>query len=203
MTHMFNDTPPLHHRGPGPVSAALAAAGRGEVALEVMDDGVHLAPATVAMLFDLVGDQSIALVTHARSASGMPEGTYLGGRDVVVSGRTARFVEGGAIAGWVATLLDVVLWFVESGASRCWTPLPLPRPPPARPSRFAAVVRPWLATLPTSWSSTRICRFKPTKVTQTDTEHLPGSGLDLRTGDPVFELLNESIMCSLIVWTTR
>jgi N-acetylglucosamine-6-phosphate deacetylase len=115
VTHVFNGMPPLHHRAPGPVSAALAAAGRGEAVLEVIGDGVHLAPATVAMLFDLVGAQSIALVTDAMSASGMPEGTYtLGGQDVVVSGRTARLVDGGSIAGGVATLLDVVRWCVQS-----------------------------------------------------------------------------------------
>lgn len=115
VTHVFNGMPPLHHRAPGPVSAALAAAGRGEAVLEVIGDGVHLAPATVRMLFDLVGAQGICLITDAMSASGMPDGTYtLGGQDVVVAGRTARLVEGGSIAGGVATLLDVVRWCVQS-----------------------------------------------------------------------------------------
>jgi N-acetylglucosamine-6-phosphate deacetylase len=115
VTHVFNGMPPLHHRAPGPVSAALAAAGRGEAVLEVIGDGVHLAPATVRMLFDLVGAQGICLITDAMSASGMPDGTYtLGGQDVTVEGRTARLVEGGSIAGGVATMLDVVRWCVQS-----------------------------------------------------------------------------------------
>ena len=115
VTHVFNGMPPLHHRAPGPVSAALAAAGRGEAVLEVIADGVHLAPATVRMLFDLVGAQGICLITDAMSASGMPDGTYaLGGQDVTVEGRTARLVEGGSIAGGVATMLDVVRWCVQS-----------------------------------------------------------------------------------------
>ena len=115
VTHIFNGMPPLHHRAPGPVSAALAAAGRGEAVLEVIADGVHLAPATVRMLFDLVGAQGICLITDAMSASGMPEGTYtLGGQDVTVEGRTARLVEGGSIAGGVATMLDVVRWCVQT-----------------------------------------------------------------------------------------
>ena len=100
VTHVFNGMPPLHHRAPGPVSACLAAAGRGEAVLEVIADGVHLAPATVRMLFDLVGAQGICLITDAMAASGMPDGTYtLGGQDVIVSGRTARLVEGSSIAG--------------------------------------------------------------------------------------------------------
>ena len=115
VTHVFNGMPPLHHRAPGPVSAALAAAGRGEAVLEVIADGVHLAPATVRMLFDLVGAQGICLITDAMSASGMPDGTYtLGGQDVIVAGRTARLVEGSSIAGGVSTMLDVVRWCVHS-----------------------------------------------------------------------------------------
>jgi len=115
VTHVFNGMAPLHHRAPGPVSAALAAGARGEAILEVIGDGVHLAPATVRMLFDVVGAQGIALITDSMAASGMPEGTYtLGGQDVIVSGRTARLAGGNSIAGGVATLLDVVRWCVQS-----------------------------------------------------------------------------------------
>ena len=115
VTHVFNGMPTLHHRAPGPVAACLAAAARGEAILEVIGDGVHLASATVRMLFDLVGAQGICLITDAMSASGMPDGTYtLGGQDVIVSGRTARLAEGNSIAGGVATLLDVVRWTVHS-----------------------------------------------------------------------------------------
>ena len=119
VTHVFNGMPPLHHRSPGPVAAALGSAGRGEAVLEVVGDGVHLAPETVRMLFETVGPGSLALITDSMAASGMPEGRYtLGGRDVVVDGRTARLAEGGSIAGGVATLLEVVRWCVtEVGIS--------------------------------------------------------------------------------------
>ncbi len=113
VTHVFNGMPPLHHRSPGPVAACLAQAARGGAVLEVIGDGVHLAADTVRMLFDLVGPQAICLITDAMAASGMPDGPYtLGGRDVLVEGRTARLAEGGSIAGGVATLLDVVRWCV-------------------------------------------------------------------------------------------
>jgi N-acetylglucosamine-6-phosphate deacetylase len=114
VTHVFNGMPPLHHRSPGPVAAALGSAGRGEAVLEVVGDGVHLAAETVRMLFETVGPDSLALITDAMAASGMPEGRYsLGGRDVVVDGRTARLADGGSIAGGVATLLEVVRWCVR------------------------------------------------------------------------------------------
>ena len=115
VTHVFNGMPPMHHRSPGPVAAALGAAARGDAVLEVVGDGVHLDAETVRMLFEVVGAGSIALVTDAMAASGMPEGRYsLGGRDVVVDGRTARLADGGAIAGGVATLLEVVRWCVDA-----------------------------------------------------------------------------------------
>lgn len=113
VTHVFNGMPPLHHRSPGPVAAALGSAARGEAVLEVVGDSVHLSAETVRMLFETVGPDSLALITDAMAASGMPDGRYrLGGREVVVEGRTARLADGGAIAGGVATLLDVLRWCV-------------------------------------------------------------------------------------------
>lgn len=67
--------PPPHHRTPGPVSAALAVDGRGEGILQMVADSVLLAPATLAMLFNLVGAQGIALFSDAMAASGMPDGS--------------------------------------------------------------------------------------------------------------------------------
>ncbi|MEO7235477.1 MAG: amidohydrolase family protein [Lapillicoccus sp.] len=119
VTHVFNGMPPMHHRSPGPVAAALGAAARGEAVLEVVGDGVHLDGETVRMLFEVVGAANLALITDAMAASGMPEGVYsLGGREVVVDGRTARLADGGAIAGGVATAVEVVRWCVqEAGVS--------------------------------------------------------------------------------------
>ncbi len=114
VTHVFNGMPPMHQRSPGPVAAALGVAARGDAVLEVVGDGIHLAAETVRMLFEVVGSGNLALVTDAMAAAGMPEGRYsLGGRDVVVDGRTARLAGGGAIAGGVATLLEVVRWCVH------------------------------------------------------------------------------------------
>ena len=119
VTHVFNGMPPLHHRSPGPVAACLGQAAAGDAVLEVVGDGVHLAAGTVRMLFEVVGPAGLDLVTDSMAASGMPEGSYtLGGQEVVVADGTARLVEGGSIAGGVATLLDVVRWCVhEAGIS--------------------------------------------------------------------------------------
>jgi N-acetylglucosamine-6-phosphate deacetylase len=109
VTHLFNGMPGLHHRGPGPVAAALAAAARGEAVVEVIGDGVHLAPTTVATVFDLVPDGAVALVTDAIAVAGMPDGDYLlGSARVTVVGGIARLTGTDTLAGSAAHLLDVV-----------------------------------------------------------------------------------------------
>ncbi len=114
VTHLFNGMPPLHHREPGPVAAALAAAGRGEAYLELIGDGAHLAAETVRMVFDLVGPGQICLITDAMSAAGLPDGHYtLGTLSVDVTAGQARLTAGGSLAGGTATLLDVVRWSVQ------------------------------------------------------------------------------------------
>ncbi len=114
-THLFNAMPPMHHRAPGPVAACLAAAARGEMVLELVADGVHLADETVAAVFDLVGPDRIALVTDATAAAGQADGRYrLGSLVTDVVHGVARLAEGPegrhgrAIAGGTARLIDVV-----------------------------------------------------------------------------------------------
>jgi N-acetylglucosamine-6-phosphate deacetylase len=112
-THLFNGMPPLQSRAPGPVGACLAAAARGSMVLELIGDGVHLADETVAMVFDLVGADQIALITDAMAAAGMPDGRYpLGPMTVDVVAGVARLAgegaEPGAIAGGTSRLLDVL-----------------------------------------------------------------------------------------------
>jgi N-acetylglucosamine-6-phosphate deacetylase len=115
-THLFNGMRPIHHRDPGPVAAFLGAAARGDAVVELIADGVHLAPGTVRAVFDTVGAHSIVLVTDAMAAAGMPDGDYdLGPMSVQVRDGVARLTGDGAIAGGTAHLLDVVRWTVSIG----------------------------------------------------------------------------------------
>ncbi|MCM3847576.1 amidohydrolase family protein [Pseudonocardia sp. DR1-2] len=117
-THLFNAMPPMHHRAPGPVAACLAAAGRGELVVELVADGVHLSPDTVAAVFDLVGPDRVALVTDAMAAAGMPDGRYhLGTMQVRVDDGVARIPDG-PIAGGTACLVDVVRATVRDAGVR-------------------------------------------------------------------------------------
>lgn len=118
VTHLFNGMPPLHHRVPGPVGGALSAAAHGEAVVELVADGVHVADATVRMVFDLLGPDRVALVTDATAAAGMPDGTYgLGPQRVHVRGGVARLGHGddAPLAGGTTHLLDVVRRCVGAG----------------------------------------------------------------------------------------
>ena len=108
-THLFNGMRPIHHRDPGPALAALDAASRGEMVVEVIADGVHLDARTVAHVFSIAAEDSVVLVTDAMAAAGMADGRYrLGALDVTVEEGVATLTEGGAIAGGTAHLVEVL-----------------------------------------------------------------------------------------------
>ncbi|MDO8145630.1 MULTISPECIES: N-acetylglucosamine-6-phosphate deacetylase [unclassified Isoptericola] len=127
-THLFNGMEPLHHRSPGPVAACLAAAARGELVVELVADGVHLAPGMVRAVFDMLEcgaarggatapSGAIALVTDAMAAAGMADGSYeLGPMSVRVVDGAAWLADGSSIAGGTSRLLDVVRSAVAAGA---------------------------------------------------------------------------------------
>ena len=116
VTHLCNGMAPMHHRTPGPVPVALAAAAAGELVVELVADGAHLHPELVRDVFTLVGAQNIALVTDAMAAAGMSDGHYrLGSLEVEVAGGVARLAEGGSIAGGTAHLVDVLRTTVAGG----------------------------------------------------------------------------------------
>ncbi|BBG00634.1 MULTISPECIES: N-acetylglucosamine-6-phosphate deacetylase [Pseudonocardia] len=140
-THLFNAMPPVHHRAPGPVTACLAAAARGELIVELIADGVHLSPDTVSAVFDLVGPDRIALVTDAMAAAGMPDGRYrLGAMDVRVTDRVARLAAPDAatsgaarpIAGGTARMIDVLRSTVTQSRVPLATAVPAATRTPAR-----------------------------------------------------------------------
>lgn len=107
ITHLFNGMRPLHHRAPGPISVFLEAAKRGDVVVEMINDGTHLDPSLVRKVVEMVGRDNCVFVTDAMAAAGMPDGQYqLGPQAVRVKDGVARLVDGDAIAGGTARLID-------------------------------------------------------------------------------------------------
>jgi len=91
-THLFNAMPPLHHREPG-LAGALLADDRATIG--VIADGEHVHPELVKLVWRMVGNGRLTLVTDAMAALGMPPGHYtLGDYEVIVDETTARLPSG-------------------------------------------------------------------------------------------------------------
>jgi N-acetylglucosamine-6-phosphate deacetylase len=98
-THLFNAMPTLHHRKPGLVGAALEAG----ITCELINDGMHMHPAVVRLVFELIS--STVLVTDAIDATGVGDGHFeLGGQEVLVHDGEARLAETGSLAGSTLTM---------------------------------------------------------------------------------------------------
>jgi N-acetylglucosamine-6-phosphate deacetylase len=82
VTHCFNAMPPLHHRRPGLVGAALFDP---RVAVSLIADLVHVHPSAIGIAFRAKGAARVALVTDSVATSGpvegaprLPDGTLAG-----------------------------------------------------------------------------------------------------------------------------
>jgi N-acetylglucosamine-6-phosphate deacetylase len=104
VTHLFNAMRPLRHRDPGIAGAALA---REDVVVQIILDGVHLAPETAGLVWKAAAGR-VALVTDAVSGAGVQEGSYsLGGFEVKIRDGVARGPDG-QLAGSVLTMIEAV-----------------------------------------------------------------------------------------------
>lgn len=112
VTHLYNAMPPFSHREPGVIGAAFDYGG---CYVELICDGIHLAPSTVRAAFRLFGDDRIILVSDSMEATGMPDGRYqLGGQRVNVKGSLATLSDG-TLAGSVTPLYQCVRKAVSMG----------------------------------------------------------------------------------------
>ena len=101
-THVFNAMRPVHHREPGPVTALLE---QDQVLCEVVNDGLHVHPSVVSLMFAAAGAHRIALITDAMVAAGVGDGEYtLGSLSVHVRDGEARLADGDSLAGSTLTM---------------------------------------------------------------------------------------------------
>lgn len=101
ITHVFNGMEPLHHRRPNLLAFALSFEG---IWVEVIADGVHIAPEILQILFTCKPHRTI-VVSDAIRATGMEDGIYeLGGEAITVEGGIARVVSSGSLAGSTMSL---------------------------------------------------------------------------------------------------
>ena len=122
-THTFNAMPPLNHRQPGALGAALAD---DRVFCELICDTFHVHPA----LFGVMARQKpgrLVLITDSIASAGLPDGPHAQmGATVIVEGIHLRFPDG-TIAGSALTMdravrnlikhTDLPLWEAVNAAS--------------------------------------------------------------------------------------
>ena len=111
LTHTFNAMPPLHHREPGPIGAAIMS----NAYVQVICDGIHIHKAAITALYRIFGSECMVLISDSMRATGIDDGEYMfGGQKVVVRGGVAR-TEDGALAGSTSTLYSCVMKAIEFG----------------------------------------------------------------------------------------
>lgn len=110
-THLFNAMPPLNHREPGLVGAALE---RDDVYTEMVCDSVHIHPAVISTVITAKGAERFVPVSDSLEGAGLGEGEefFLGGQHVTVRNGVAR-LDSGTIAGSIVTMDGVVRVLVE------------------------------------------------------------------------------------------
>ncbi len=97
LTHFGNAMTGMHHRELGVVGAGLL---EDCLKLEIIADGIHLAPEMLKLVFAKVPRDHIMLITDSISASWQPDGeTTLGQLEVEVKNGEARLKSHGALAG--------------------------------------------------------------------------------------------------------
>ncbi|HBE96541.1 MAG TPA: N-acetylglucosamine-6-phosphate deacetylase [Verrucomicrobiales bacterium] len=97
LTHYGNAMTGLHHREIGAVGAGLIEDG---LQIELIADGVHLAPEMLQLIFEKIQTKRLMLITDSVAASWKNDGEMeLGGLEVVIEDSIARLKSNGALAG--------------------------------------------------------------------------------------------------------
>ncbi|MCB1290057.1 MAG: N-acetylglucosamine-6-phosphate deacetylase [Mycobacterium sp.] len=142
-THLFNAMRPIHHREPGPVIALVEDP---RVTVEMITDGVHVAPALFRHISRSAGPDRVSLVTDAMAAAGMADGAYrIGPLAVEVADQVAHLAGTDTIAGSTATFDRLFGFAVEhSGLPREEALLAAVRQSSVNPARALGLTSPVL-----------------------------------------------------------
>lgn len=117
ITHAFNAMPGLHHRDPGPLGEACR---RGDVALGLIADGVHVDP-TMTVLLQRLAPEQIVLVSDALAPYGLTDGEHRWDERLLLVNKGTCRLEDGTLAGVTLPQLEGVKrlasWNGEPGAA--------------------------------------------------------------------------------------
>ena len=92
-THIFNGMQGLHHRAPGTVGGVLTD---DRIYAQLICDGIHIHPAVVKLIIRAKGNSKVILITDAIRGTGLDDGEYnYGGQVIIVRDGIARTPSGG------------------------------------------------------------------------------------------------------------
>ncbi len=112
LTHSFNGMRPLHHRNPNAIGAALDSE---DVYCEFIGDGKHIDKTVLRIMYRLLGDERMVLVSDSIPPSGLPDGEYkVHGHTCIVSDGVGRLPDG-TINGGTSTVLNCVKNLISYG----------------------------------------------------------------------------------------
>ena len=114
VTHTYNGMPGLHHREPSVIGAAYEVPG---VLPELICDGVHIHGSVVRLTFGLFGGERMILISDSLRATGMPDGEYpFGGQMIELHGNRATILgHPETLAGSVTSLMGCLRQAVSFG----------------------------------------------------------------------------------------
>jgi N-acetylglucosamine-6-phosphate deacetylase len=122
VTHAFNAMPPLHHREPGLLGAAVLTPG---VYCGFIADGQHVTPLMLELLLRASNPGELFLVSDALAPLGLPDGLYpWDSRQIEVTQGTARLADG-TLSGTTLPLLEGVKNLVRWGVCEVETAIAL------------------------------------------------------------------------------
>ena len=111
LTHTFNAMPPMLHRAPGPIGAAIEKG----IYAQLICDGIHVHKGAVWSLYKALGRDRVCLISDSIAPTGLPYGEYVsGGLPVTLSKSGCRLADG-TLAGSTSFLLDCVKRAIEFG----------------------------------------------------------------------------------------
>lgn len=111
LTHTYNAMPPMLHRAPGPIGAAIVS----DAYAQIICDGTHIAEPVIKAAYRIFGKRRMILISDSIPPAGLPDGKYKsGGLDVFVRKRQITLPDG-TLAGSYSCLMDCVKKAVEFG----------------------------------------------------------------------------------------
>ena len=127
LTHLYNAMPPINHRNPGVIPAAVE---NPKVRAEIICDGYHIHPAAVRLAFSMFGGGRMVLISDSGRCAGLPEGSKftLGVQDAWLRDGVGRLGDGTiacSAANLWGCLVNVLAWGIrEEDAIRAatWNP---------------------------------------------------------------------------------